>query len=137
MGADRAASWVLSPSAEAPAHARALLRRYAESRGTVAHTGAWDTAELLLSELVTNAFQHGRGPVEVRVYDDRRRFRIEVIDMGSRRPEVQALDLSATHGRGLLLVETLASAWGVHWMPAAGREPGPSGGRTRRRHGGR
>jgi two-component sensor histidine kinase len=84
-----------------------------------------DTAELLATELVTNALQHttggavltatllpGRGP----------RLRVEVQDSVSRRPRPNgARTEEATSGRGLLLVEALADQWGVL---ARGREPG-------------
>ncbi len=77
-----------------------------------------DNAELLLSELVTNALR-------VRVPSDRQvgvriarsledgLLRLEVSDAGSGRPEVQAPGDDEPGGRGLLLVEALAHRWGV------------------------
>ncbi|MGW3644648.1 ATP-binding protein [Streptomyces sp. NPDC000878] len=80
--------------------------------------GALETAELVLSELVTNALR-------VRVPSDRQvgvriarlledgLLRLEVSDAGSGRPEVRTPDDEEIGGRGLLLVEALAYRWGV------------------------
>lgn len=75
-----------------------------------------DTAELLTSELVTNALRHtGRGAVFDAVLTGDQRLRIEVQDgeaglPGRRRdPDAEY----ATSGRGLMLVEALADSWGV------------------------
>ncbi|MFB6888992.1 ATP-binding protein [Kitasatospora sp. NPDC056327] len=75
-----------------------------------------DTAELLTSELVTNALRHtGQGAVFDALITGDHRLRIEVQDgtarlPGRRRePETEY----ATSGRGLLLVEALADDWGV------------------------
>ncbi|MFF0035229.1 ATP-binding protein [Streptomyces mirabilis] len=77
-----------------------------------------ESAELVLSELVTNALR-------VRVPSDRLvgvriarsvedgLLRVEVSDAGSGRPEVRAPGDEDTGGRGLLLVEALAHRWGV------------------------
>ncbi|GAA2628637.1 hypothetical protein GCM10010307_18700 [Streptomyces vastus] len=77
-----------------------------------------DTAELVLSELVTNAL---RVPVPsdrqvgvriARSLEDGL-LRLEVSDAGAGRPEVREPGDDETGGRGLLLVETLAHRWGV------------------------
>ncbi|MET7320707.1 ATP-binding protein [Streptomyces sp. NPDC005549] len=77
-----------------------------------------ESAELVLSELVTNALR-------VRVPSDRQvgvkiarsladgLLRLEVSDAGSGRPEVRAPGDEEIGGRGLLLVEALAHRWGV------------------------
>jgi len=74
--------------------------------------------ELLVSELVTNGFEHGRpdehGRIELRVDPSPERLRVEVIDCGAgfafdvRRPEPDA-DASF----GLFLVEAMSDRWGV------------------------
>jgi hypothetical protein len=75
-------------------------------------------AELVLSELVTNALRV-RVPrdrqVGVRIAHSERDglLRIEVSDAGAGRPEVRSPGEDETGGRGLLLVEALASRWGV------------------------
>ncbi|MFD4795013.1 ATP-binding protein [Streptomyces anulatus] len=73
-----------------------------------------DTALLLLSELVTNAFQHGHGSaVGIRLYLGTRHFVIEVRGGSSTGPISREPDPDAEHGRGLILVDSLADAWGV------------------------
>jgi anti-sigma regulatory factor (Ser/Thr protein kinase) len=74
--------------------------------------------QLLVSELVTNGFQHGRpdehGRIGLRVDPAPERLRVEVIDCGAgfafdvRRPEPDG-DASF----GLFLVESMSDRWGV------------------------
>ncbi|WP_235502448.1 MULTISPECIES: ATP-binding protein [unclassified Kitasatospora] len=73
-----------------------------------------DTAELLASELVTNALLHTeRGAVLDAVLTPEQRLRIEVQDTTTRLPGRRTPSETATSGRGLLLVEALADDWGV------------------------
>ena len=76
---------------------------------------ATDVAELLLSELVTNALIHTRHGAVVTVTAVRARLRVEVRDFVSEQqpqPYVPNAD-DGTHGRGLILVQSLADSWGV------------------------
>ncbi len=68
---------------------------------------------LLVSELATNAVLHARSEFSVTVWAMRRHVRVEVTDGNSRVPVVSAVPLDAHSGRGLLLLQSLASAWGV------------------------
>ncbi|MFC8716504.1 ATP-binding protein [Kitasatospora sp. NPDC057198] len=73
-----------------------------------------DTAELLASELVTNALVHtGRGAVFDAVLTEESRLRVEVQDGAAQVPSRRAASETATSGRGLFLVEALADDWGV------------------------
>ncbi len=78
---------------------------------------ALEDVKLLVSELVTNAVRHPRdtGPIELAVDVGRRRVRIEVTDPGSGfdRPRVGEPPPDALGGRGLLIVDRLASRWGI------------------------
>ena len=70
-------------------------------------------AELVVSELVTNAILHSAGPVTLRVAPRRDGVRIEVED-GTRSAPLRALaSADAMTGRGIALVATLARRWGV------------------------
>ncbi|MEV6307106.1 ATP-binding protein [Streptomyces sp. NPDC051840] len=72
-------------------------------------------AELLLSELVTNALIHTRNGAVVTVTAAAGRVRVEVRDFVPGQepaPCVPNAD-DGTHGRGLLLVQNLADSWGV------------------------
>ncbi|MEU0295788.1 ATP-binding protein, partial [Streptomyces microflavus] len=78
-----------------------------------------ETAELLVSELVTNAVLHATGSPSCRVTCARSAsaFTVTVVDQGGGLPVVRNGDLNATSGRGLLLVESLADDWGVRPLP--------------------
>lgn len=78
---------------------------------------ALDNAELVLSELVTNALRvavPGDRQVGVRISRSLADgvLRIEVSDAGGGRPEVREPGEDETGGRGLLLVAALAHRWG-------------------------
>lgn len=85
----------------------------AECRSVGLDPEATDNAELLVSEVVTNAVIHGRSDVRLRVRASPQRLRVEVGDDNSRRPSRVAMDAEALDGRGLTIVELVASAWGV------------------------
>jgi anti-sigma regulatory factor (Ser/Thr protein kinase) len=74
-------------------------------------------AELLLSELVTNAVKYGDGgDVSVHFERDDGCFRTEVVDQGDGfiRKLRNRDDLYTPGGWGLPLVETLSDRWGAH-----------------------
>ncbi|MEU5088926.1 ATP-binding protein [Streptomyces sp. NPDC021356] len=82
-----------------------------------------DDANLIVSELLSNALRHGRPPVHVRVAllraeEGGRTLHMEVADAGHRL-DTDAIRAGWTYeglwsegGRGLLLVDALASRWG-------------------------
>ena len=72
-------------------------------------------AELVVSELVTNAARQSEDPVDVVLACEGPVLRIEVTDTSHRMPvlPVEDVDADATSGRGLLLVDALADRWGV------------------------
>ncbi|MFD6288024.1 ATP-binding protein [Streptomyces sp. NPDC060205] len=72
-----------------------------------------DNAELLVSELVTNAFRHGHGDVRVRMLFEHGRMRLEVRDGSHELPELRAADVLEECGRGLFIVRALADDWGI------------------------
>ncbi|MFE7182812.1 ATP-binding protein [Streptomyces erythrochromogenes] len=84
-------------------------------------TEATDVAELLITELVTNALVHTDRGAEVSASLTAARLRVEVRDHAARRPRpyVPTAD-DGTHGRGLVLVEALADEWGVDALALGG-----------------
>lgn len=72
-----------------------------------------DDAVLVADELISNAHRHGRAPRRCRLalIDQGRCVRIEVDDTSARQPRMRIPDRSG--GRGLMLVDRLASSWGV------------------------
>ncbi|MFF4016396.1 ATP-binding protein [Streptomyces sp. NPDC001843] len=76
--------------------------------------GRSEIAELLTSELVTNALVHTDHEALLTAVVGQHGLRVEVRDFVARRPRLCMPDADdGTHGRGLLLVQSLADAWGV------------------------
>ncbi|MFJ9059417.1 MULTISPECIES: ATP-binding protein [unclassified Streptomyces] len=98
----------LSAVGEVRAELREFLRRRRRPEEA-------EVAQLLLSELVTNALIHTRHGAVVTVTSAPTRLRVEVRDFVTGQdpaPYVPNAD-DGTHGRGLLLVQSLADSWGV------------------------
>lgn len=77
-----------------------------------------ETACLLTSELVTNAFVHGKGPITLSVeVDDHRNLRVEVHDDDATRAALRLAGPAEANGRGLAIVASLSDAWGVRAEP--------------------
>ncbi|MBC2877292.1 MULTISPECIES: ATP-binding protein [Streptomyces] len=95
----------------APCIARRTLRTIFEEHGFLELA---DTAELLTSELVTNAYRYSDGPASVRVRRDGDRVRVAVWDTNPRMPALDAGPVAdeAEQGRGLGLVRRCADSWG-------------------------
>jgi len=75
-----------------------------------------EAAALVVSELTTNAARHSEDFVEVGVSCAAEVLRVEVSDSSHRMPVTpDMVDEDATSGRGLVLVQALASRWGVHF----------------------
>lgn len=70
-------------------------------------------AQLLTSELVTNALAHGTGEIHLRVADEKGHLRVEVSDEARVAPRRRDVGTQDESGRGLMLVERLSAAWGV------------------------
>jgi anti-sigma regulatory factor (Ser/Thr protein kinase) len=101
----------LEPSGFAPAQARRMVREVVSPLmpADVAHT-----AELLVSELVTNAITHGSGQVRVCIDCADHCLSVMVGDEEPTSPSVQPERLLSMGGRGLRMMESLASSWGVN-----------------------
>ncbi|TQJ56533.1 MULTISPECIES: ATP-binding protein [Streptomyces] len=100
---------------------RADLRAVPETRRALrellrgwGRPGRSETAELLTSELVTNALVHTDDDAVLTATVSPSGLRVEVRDSVAQRPRprVPSAD-EATHGRGLVLLESLADTWGV------------------------
>ncbi|WAU79976.1 ATP-binding protein [Streptomyces sp. Qhu-G9] len=72
-----------------------------------------DAAELLASELVTNALQHGRGDVRVLLTFADGCMRLEVRDDSPESPVLRDASDTNETGRGLAIVRAEAHDWGI------------------------
>jgi anti-sigma regulatory factor (Ser/Thr protein kinase) len=99
----------LQATQESPRTARRFLR---EEFGTVDVDGVGAIAELLISELVSNVVRHVGLPMTVRVTRSGSVMRVEVDDESHDVPVCTHPDGETQQGRGLLLVDALATDWG-------------------------
>jgi anti-sigma regulatory factor (Ser/Thr protein kinase) len=81
-----------------------------------------DEAELVVSELVTNAVLASCSSTTVSITTDRSRVRIGVTDDAPGRPTLLHAATDAVRGRGLAIVCMLASDWGVTAVDHGGKE---------------
>lgn len=108
---------ILDPVAAAASAARAYVSAALAECGASHLEGS---AELGVSELVTNAVLHGRTALTVAVVTTPGgRVRIEVTDHSPLPPQRRRLSALATTGRGLRLVEAVSDDWGIEPVPAA------------------
>ena len=94
-----------------PRVARAALRPLVPRLGARA-----DDVTLLVSEVLTNAVEHGSGDtVDLHVTLVDGRVRAEVVDGGHGfTPPAPAPDPARLRGRGLQIVDRVADAWGAY-----------------------
>jgi hypothetical protein len=104
---------MLSPSPRSVADAR---RWVVDACSDIDRADLAESAELAVSELVTNALLHAEPPISVRLGGTHEFPRFEVRD-GSVKPPSPAIklidDILTTTGRGLDLVAMCSSAWGA------------------------
>lgn len=77
-----------------------------------------EPAELLASELLTNALRHTTGPAALKLRQSGRSFRLGAWDTDPTPPTVTTPALTPTSGRGLHLVDAYADDWG--WFTVNG-----------------
>ncbi|MFE7481725.1 ATP-binding protein [Streptomyces sp. NPDC057552] len=112
------ATYSAEPTSVGPA--RRYVREAAAYQEPSIGEDALDTLELLASELVTNAVRYGSEPgdsFKVTVAAEPGKCRVEVHDTRRRTPRLRPVSDQRVRGRGLHLVEALASRWGVAERP--------------------
>jgi anti-sigma regulatory factor (Ser/Thr protein kinase) len=108
----------LPGTTSAAAQARSFLR---SALATWALDGFGEVTELLASELVTNSVVHVGGPLTLRVCATPERIRVEVDDRDATEPYVIAVGDESEHGRGVVIVDELASRWGSEHRVGGGK----------------
>ena len=102
-------SCLLTGEPLAVSHAREEARKALYGWGLGEHA---DLAELIVSELATNAIRHGARPVRVRVSYARDGLRVDVHDAGAGRPVRRQPAADDEAGRGLNLLGGLIGEYG-------------------------
>ncbi|MBD0688926.1 SpoIIE family protein phosphatase [Streptomyces sp. CBMA123] len=107
-GADRIAALPLTGDRAMVAHSRRFTRETLSAWGL---TELADWAELLTSELITNALVHAGSPTQLRLFCDQV-LTVEVADRESGTPRMREARTEDEGGRGIHLVNELAHRWG-------------------------
>ena len=102
-------SWSLPPRPQAVSASRDRLRSCCPHLPPA----VLDNALLLTSELVTNAVRHGEGEITCRLWPGPEVVRLEVSDASATLPREVDRGVRAESGRGLQIVDGLASRWGA------------------------
>ena len=102
---------MLTPHPTSVGAARRFVRDVLMSRQV--SDGVVDTVELLTSEVVTNAIVHGRSGPQLAVEVDDDVVRVAVRDQSLEVPVRRLGQVDDVSGRGVVIVEEMASAWGV------------------------
>jgi signal transduction histidine kinase len=89
-----------------------VARRFVSTQCLRWHLSA-ESAELVVSELVTNAVRYAGGDVTVTLRRDGDRVVVAVRDDSPRQPQLMHVDDDATSGRGLSIVDAIALKWDV------------------------
>ncbi|MFI9237573.1 SpoIIE family protein phosphatase [Streptomyces sp. NPDC053079] len=111
LASERVATWTLPAEASAASQARALMND---------QLSAWQleemafTTELIVSELVTNAYRYAGGPVTLRLIRGPCLI-CEVSDSSSTSPHLRRARSTDEGGRGLFLVAQLTERWGTRY----------------------
>lgn len=126
----------IPPASTGIGAARRFAREQLEGWGL---DGLVETTVLVISELVTNAILHGGRGAVLTLTADSARMRGEVRDGSASEPVMRSYSETATTGRGMVIVDALAAAWGsfpvdggkVVWFEletgqAAGKTPASS-----------
>src|SRR6476646_9013542 len=91
-----------------------VARRAIAARFAGLGAAAQADLRLVISELVSNAVLHGRGAITLRLQRDDDVVRGEVIDQGGGfERELRERGPEEVGGRGLQVVETLCTRWGI------------------------
>ena len=106
---DHVVSWTLPSELTSASKARSLIRRPLRRWGL---TDLVPTAELLVSELVTNAVRYAQGKIGLRLVLEGGLV-CEVLDDSAALPRLRHPDDSDERGRGLQVVSQLAQRWGA------------------------
>jgi PAS domain S-box-containing protein len=111
LAVEKVATWELPAEPTAAGRARTLVRDRLTEWGLEELAF---TTELIVSELVTNAYRYAGGPVLLRLIRDGHLI-CEVSDTSSTSPHLRQARNTDEGGRGLFLVAQLSERWGTRY----------------------
>ncbi|GAA4324616.1 SpoIIE family protein phosphatase [Streptomyces venetus] len=109
LPASQVATWDIPAD---PALVAPIRKQVVDQLDQWALTEATFTAELVVSELVTNAIRYGAPPIRLRLIHDGSTLICEVSDTNHTAPHLRRAKTWDEGGRGLLLVAQLTQRWG-------------------------
>jgi two-component sensor histidine kinase len=115
----RASQWVCQPTRAAPALARKFVVDHLEK--PLAGTATLSDAALVVSELVTNAINAGSSRIIVDIDLHHDHLTLAVSDDAPGQPHLQTPAQLAIHGRGLQIINSIATQWGTDLQPPGKR----------------
>ncbi|AKJ09042.1 PAS/PAC sensor protein [Streptomyces incarnatus] len=114
LPASQVATWDIPAD---PALVGPIRKQVVEQLDTWGLSEAAFTAELVVSELVTNAIRYGSHPIRLRLIHDAATLICEVSDTSPTAPHLRRAKIFDEGGRGLLLVAQLTQRWGSRHTP--------------------
>jgi anti-sigma regulatory factor (Ser/Thr protein kinase) len=102
--------WESLPPASAVPFVRDRLARVLADWGLTTEGGG--PTQLVVTELVSNAMEHARAPIQLTVSFPGTCMRVEVHDAATEPPRQQPQDPWEARGRGLQLIDAVSSRWG-------------------------
>ncbi|WAZ25859.1 SpoIIE family protein phosphatase [Streptomyces cinnabarinus] len=114
LPASQVATWDIPAD---PALVGPMRKQAVEQLAAWQLSGASFTAELVVSELVTNAIRYGSQPIRLRLIHDAATLICEVSDASHTAPHLRRAKTWDEGGRGLLLVAQLTQRWGSRHTP--------------------
>lgn len=109
--------FTVAPVVDAVPAARRQVVSLAQDLGLPLSDQTLETVELLAGEVIANAVLYTEAPCDVSVTRADERLRVEVTDTDASLPSAGEAGPNDESGRGLLLVNALADAWGTQPEP--------------------
>jgi anti-sigma regulatory factor (Ser/Thr protein kinase) len=82
---------------------------------------ARDTIALMISELASNCIRHTDAGFKLTIIQTAAEIRVEATDRGAGKPRMRTPAPTDPHGRGLQIVDMLATSWGFDALPGGGK----------------
>jgi anti-sigma regulatory factor (Ser/Thr protein kinase) len=111
-----------SNQARTPSVARQFVSAQLDALfGSSPRNGRFEDAELVVSELATNAVRAGAETVRVAMHVHHGELELDVSDDGPGWPRLMHVGEQDPHGRGLMLVDAVADAWHTEAIDTGGK----------------